>query len=216
MRISVWLILSILNVVCAFGIIAYFYPLLSNQIAMHFDYNGEADAFYHKGFLFAFPIIMIALVALFQYLPTIDAHKENYDKFAFYYGLFQLAIQLFFNYLIALLILKNLRPSMEFLTLFMPGFSGLMIVCGISNMKSKRTSYFGVRTTWTLSSDIAWEQLNYWGGIVFISSGIIGIGGVLISKWLMLFSIVELILGFCIIVLYGYCKGRGMKETKTS
>jgi uncharacterized membrane protein len=50
-----------------------------------------------------------------------------------------------------------------------------MIVLGNFLGKIRRNFWLGIRTPWTLSSDIVWERTHRLGGWLFVASGLLGL-----------------------------------------
>src|SRR5690348_9207126 len=74
-----------------------FYPYLPEQIAIHWNYNGEPDHFVDKSYgAFLFPGIMVVLYIFRIVLPKIDPNKNNYQRFEGTYYWIMNGLLLFF------------------------------------------------------------------------------------------------------------------------
>jgi hypothetical protein len=63
----------------------------------------------------------------------------------------------------------------------------------------------GVRTPWTLSSQAAWDASQRLGGWLFMAIGtLLGFGGLIGARWMMVAGIVVLFLGTAVLIWYGY------------
>ncbi|MEM1574073.1 MAG: SdpI family protein [Candidatus Methanomethylicaceae archaeon] len=75
--------------------------------------------------------------------------------------------------------------------------------------KAKRNWFIGIRTPWTLSSDIVWEKTHKIGGKMFKIIGIIAIFGIIIPEYgifLILASIIFIIVYTTIYSYFEYIK----------
>ena len=203
---TVWMLaISALNII---GILVYLgkeFPLLPDQIAMHFDFYGEPSYYWTKYFIFMFPILVIVIPVLFCLLPKYDPMKENYYAFKMEYNLFSVAIQSFMVYVTVLLVMWNKGPHFDFLQLTLPGITAIFFVAGYAQIKCKRTKFFGVRTAWSLRNDKNWETVNKPSGYVFFVSGTLGLISTLTgNKWILAACIIVLIAGLIGVCIYGY------------
>ena len=63
----------------------------------------------------------------------------------------------------------------------------------------------GIRTPWTLSSDVVWNKTHKIGGKVFIASGLVSFLGFFLKSYLALvFILVPVIAGFIFLIVYSY------------
>jgi uncharacterized membrane protein len=66
--------------------------------------------------------------------------------------------------------------------LIVPAVGLLIFYIGFILPKAKRNWFVGIRTPWTLSSDIVWEKTHKLGGILFKLVGAITIFGIFINE----------------------------------
>jgi len=68
---------SFFILVITLGIACYFYPLLPDQVASHWNSFGEVDGYMSKFWgLFLLPLIMVFVNILLFLVPKIDPKKE--------------------------------------------------------------------------------------------------------------------------------------------
>lgn len=139
----------------------FFYNSLPFQMASHWDKNNNVDGFILKPFgAFLMPALLTVFLILFNFLPLLDPLKKNIDKFRKYFDNFIFALFLFLFILHVQMILWNIGFKINF-SLTMPFLlSMLFYYVGVLCEKSKRNWFIGVRTPWTLSSDLVWEKTN--------------------------------------------------------
>ena len=73
-------------VILSFILSIYFYPLVPEQIATHWNTQGEVNGYMSKLWgLFFTPVVITGIAILFLVIPRIDPKKENIEKFRKYY-----------------------------------------------------------------------------------------------------------------------------------
>ncbi|MEA2121864.1 MAG: hypothetical protein EGMGGAKC_01197 [Dehalococcoides mccartyi] len=83
---------------------------------------------------------------------------------------------------------------------------GLLLAL-LGNMfgKLRPTWFVGIRTAWTLSSDLSWDKTHRLGGRVFVGAGLLMIlAGITGFAWLMIASLAGLLLGIIGLFVYSY------------
>jgi len=58
-----------------------------------------------------------------------------------------------------------------------PGLFVLFYYLGILMQHSRRNWFVGIRTPWTLSSDVVWEKTHKRGGLVFKACAVLVLAG---------------------------------------
>ena len=155
-------------IVFAFLISIYFYPQMPEQMASHWNAEGEVDGYLPKFWaLFLMPIMSIGLYLLFILIPKIDPLKENIEKFRNYYDTFVIIFICFLFYIHIATIFWNLGFQFNMGYLLIPAISILFYYCGIMIENTKRNWFVGIRTPWTLSSDEVWKKTHVIGAKLF-------------------------------------------------
>lgn len=185
------------------GIISFQY--LPDAIASHWNSSGEVNGYMPKLLgLFLMPIISLAMLLLFIFLPRLDPMKKNYEKFKNYYNSFILVLILFLFYIYLLTIFWNLGIVFNMNLAFIPAIGFLFIYIGILLKHTKRNWFLGIRTPWSLSSDLVWQKTHDLGSILFIVSGIISIIGIFFQNYIVWFILVPIIASAVITYVYSY------------
>lgn len=193
----------------------YVYPLLPETVAGHWNAAGEVNG-YISGFWGAFimPVVAGVLLILFIVIPRIDPRKENIEKFQPVFGRFIVLMMLFLAYIYGLTLWWNFggRPNMS--QLLAPAFAVLFYYIGVLVGSAKMNYTIGIRTPWTLCSEVVWQKTHRLGGILFRAAGIIAFFGLLfppVAVWLVL---VPVICVTVITVVYSYVEYRGLAVKK--
>ncbi len=188
-----------------FIVAIYFYPLLPDKIATHFNAQGIPDAFMGKFWgLFIMPIVALLLYGLFVIIPHVDPLKKNIEKFRTHYDIFVFIFMTFFLYLELGIILWNVGIRID-MTRFVTFPIGILYVyLGVLLFKSRRNWFVGIRTPWTLSSEEVWNKTNTLGGWLFLIDGILVIISFFTGKFLMFFMVWMMFVIVIILFVYSY------------
>jgi uncharacterized membrane protein len=188
---------------------------LPDQMASHWNANDEVDGTMPKFWgVFMMPIITMGMLALFLVLPNIDPLKANIAQFRESFNLFILVIVAFMLYVHALTLAWSLGyQDFKMSAAMLPFMGVLFIAVGWMLKKAKRNFFIGIRTPWTLSSDMVWDKTHQLGSTLFMASGVLvivgGFFGGTTAFWLMF---IPLIGSSLFLVVYSYVLYRG--ETK--
>lgn len=154
----------------------YFYPTLPERMASHWNGAGEVDGYSGKFWgTFLMPIISLALLLLFVFLPKIDPLKKNIVGFRKEYNLIFVILMLFLGLFFVLSLVWNLGYEFNFAPIAVLAVAVLLYAMGWLLPKMKRNWFMGIRTPWTLSSDTVWEKTHKQGGRVFRAAGILAL-----------------------------------------
>lgn len=172
------ILLTIVTIVLA----VFTYPLLPEQVASHWNADGQVNGYMSRGWAVAMaPIIMLVLLVLHFIIPRIDPMKQNIAEFKPQFNRFWVGLFVFFFYVFSLTLLWNLGVHFDFGYALVPAMALLFYFLGEFIEKSKRNFFMGIRTPWTLSSDTVWGKTQSLGGKMFKLSGILTLLGGMIS-----------------------------------
>ena len=199
-------------IIASIGLGLYAYPMLPEKVASHWGMNGEVNG-YMPSFWGAFlmPMISIAMFLIFLVIPRIDPKKQNIEKFRKYFDAFIILFFLFLFYLDALTIYWNLGGRFNMTQMLAPAFGVLFFAIGIMVSHAESNWSIGIRTPWTLSNVTVWKKTHALGGRLFMYSGVLALGGVVVPQiaiWLML---VPVLLTALVTVVYSYLEYRKIK-----
>ncbi len=200
-------------VVLSFAVSIYFYPMMPERIASHWNGEGQVDG-YMPRFLgvFLMPIISAGLALLFMIIPLIDPMRANIEKFRKYYDRFIALILLFFLAVQMQVILWNTGTRISPNVTLPIGLGVLFLYSGVLCENAKRNWFIGIRTPWTLSNDVVWDKTHKIGGKMFKISGIISIFGFFFQSHAIFFSIIPAVFTGIFTIIYSYVEYR--KVTK--
>ena len=196
---------SLIILLLFLGIAFYSYPLMPDQIATHWDSQGNVNGYMSKlwGSLF-FPILMIVINIIFFVIPKIDPNKENIEKFKETFNEFIIVFNLFMLYIYSLTVVWNMGREFNMTIAIIPALGFLFYFLGSLIGKAKRNYMIGIRLPWTLASDDNWDKTHKKGERVFKIIGIVTLIGVFFSDYAMWFLLIPLIIGITYLTLYSY------------
>jgi uncharacterized membrane protein len=194
-----------LLVLLSFLISIYYYPQMPNLVASHWNANGDVNGYMSKLWgLFLLPLITLGLVLLLSFVPRLDPLKENIKQFQSYYEGFILSFTFFMLLIHCQIILWNLgiKFSMNLVIPLAMGF--LFFYLGILLKHVKRNWFIGIRTPWTLSSDVVWDKTHKLGGDLFKLVGILCLIGLFFQKYVFLFVLLLILIVVIFLLIYSY------------
>lgn len=167
-------IYNVVLIVIAFLINIAVYSKLPDQIPTHWNVAGEIDGYSSKVFgAFMAPVIMLVVWLGMKFLPNIDPKKKNYEKFDSSYSIIICLLTSFFFVLHLLTITVSLGYDIS-INKVIPLIIGILfIILGNYMPKSKSNFFYGIKTPWTLTSDVSWRKTHRLGGKLFVIAGII-------------------------------------------
>lgn len=200
-------ILIIGLILVSFLIGAYLYPYMPEKMASHWDANGSVDGYMPKLWgLFLLPVISAILFLTFMLIPKIDPHKGNIEKFRGHFDVFILLLFVFLFYVHMLTMLWNLSYRFNIIQLLAPAFGLLIYYAGIMMENAKQNWFIGVRTPWTLSSEVVWDKTNKLAGKLFKVAGVLAAMGLIFPKYAIFLILVPVILAAVYPIIYSYQK----------
>jgi uncharacterized membrane protein len=211
---NVWLVIAGI-IVLSFAIGAYLYPYMPDQMAGHWNAAGQADGYISKFWgLFLMPLISLAMAALFAVIPRIDPLKANIRKFRSYFNGFIVMMMLFLFYLYVLTLLWSAGYMFDMTRMLIPAFAALFYYCGVLIDHAKMNWFIGIRTPWTMSSEVVWNKTHKVGGKLFKLSGEITLIGVFLPGWAIWFALVPVVLTAIYVFVYSYLEFKKLPGKK--
>jgi len=186
---------------------------MPEKVASHWNIEGEVDGYMPKFWgLFLMPIISLVMFLLFLLIPKLDPLKENIKTFREYFDKFILLIILFLLYIHTLTILWSFGWRFDMGQLMAPAMGILFYFAGILIGKSKRNWSIGIRTPWTLSSDLNWDKTHKLGSKLFKISGVIAFFGLFLPGLAFYLIIIPVILSAIYSFVYSYLEYQKEKK----
>ena len=199
------LIGSIVLIIFAFALSGLLYNQLPDNMASHWNAQGEADGYMDKTtVLLLLPVLCVIIFALMLFMPKFDPIRKNAEGFRTTYENFIAVIVAFFVYLHIIIIAWGIGYQFNRIQALMPAFAAIFFDAGILIKNARRNWFIGIRTPWTMSSDRVWEKTHKRGGKLFMACGLIMLLGIIIPDYAIYLLLVPLMLTVIYTFAYSY------------
>ncbi|MEE8360566.1 MAG: SdpI family protein [Gemmatimonadales bacterium] len=169
--------IGVAAVLLAWGFSVWAYPSLPERVATHWGMAGRADGWSSKAILvFVFPAVMLGLGLLLTVLPKIDPRQKEVVAHAPTYLLLVNVIMVFMAGIQVLLVGVNLGWPIDIPLLIPVGVGLLLMVIGNLMPRMRPNWFMGIRTPWTLASEVVWRKTHRLGGYCFMAMGVLMVG----------------------------------------
>jgi uncharacterized membrane protein len=153
--------------------------LLPEKVPVHWGISGEADGFVAREkvlpWLLISPIGMLVMIVLGRLLPWLSPQQFAIEPFQATYEQILFLVAVLFAYLHLVISLTQVGLMTDLSRWLMGGI--LLLLGGIGNLlgKVRRNFYVGVRTPWTLASDIVWERTHRLAAWLMVGGAALGL-----------------------------------------
>jgi len=142
------------------------------QLVIHWDAAGNPNGYASKGLaLLLLPILALAVALLLAAIPQIEPRRLNLAQSGKPYLAAWTGIMVVLAGAQLLIVLAAVGRPANSVTIASLLVGGLLIVIGNYLGKARSNFFFGIRTPWTLSSDLSWDKTHRLGGRVFVATG---------------------------------------------
>jgi uncharacterized membrane protein len=176
-----------------------------SQIPTHWNIRGEVDAYGSKETaLLAAPGILVLLTILLTFLPRIESRWNNLQQSFKAYGIVWGLLITLFVILHVITVWAALGYTLNINVIMAYVMGVLFMVIGNYLGKIRSNFMFGIRTPWTLSSELAWNKTHRLGGRLFFLTGLLVfvsgfVGNGALTMWILLAGILV-----SLVLLFGY------------
>lgn len=206
-------ILPITISLISIGLSLYFYSLLPESMASHWNASGVVDGYSSKlSNVIMFPALQIFLFLLLIYIPKLDPKKDNIKKFEKEFYIFINSFLIFFTILQLQVFLWNTGYKIPMNNLMPVLMGGLFLVMAYLIKNAKQNYTIGIRTPWTLHSENIWNKTHRLGAKLFAISGILSILSSLIPEYAYIVVLGTILIFTAYLFLYSYLEYK--KEIK--
>ena len=157
------------------------WPSAPDKVPVHWGFSGQPDRYAGKfEGLLLLPATMLFVYLLMLLLPYVDPRRANYARFRGAYLVMRASVLVFLAliYGFVLLWIGGIRVEPSVILALV---GGLLVVLGIPMHKIRPNWFVGIRTPWTLSSELSWRKTHQLGGwvlalmgLAFVVSGLVG------------------------------------------
>ncbi|MFN8493250.1 MAG: SdpI family protein [Caldilineaceae bacterium] len=188
------------------------------SIPVHWGINGAPNRYGGKWEgLFLLPLITAGIAVLFTLILYIDPLRQNIQQSGKAYAVTWVALLLFMAGLHIVTVLIALGWAINISVVITIALGILFIVMGNYMGKIRRNYTFGIRTPWTLASDVVWDKTHRLGGKVFMVAGLLILLSAFFANGLLHFYIMlgALLGAVALVVVYSYWVWRNDPAPKT-
>ena len=173
-RIIAWVLVT-------FAVTGIFLTAAPEQIPVHYDIQGNIDRWGSKYEFLVFPVISLIFGGIMAWVARATGKKgEEFNEKAVT-GM-AAAVLVFFNAIFAFFMWKAFAPGslsdglgdigVKLLLVFL---SASFIPLGNIMPKTTRNGMVGLRTKWSMASDVCWQKSQRLGGMLTVATGILAV-----------------------------------------
>ncbi|MDV2988774.1 MAG: SdpI family protein [Dehalogenimonas sp.] len=156
-----------------------------DSIPVHWGINGEVDRYGGKfEGLMLLPLLAVGIYLMLLFIPRIDPKRTNYERFANVYRIIRIVMLVFMAAIHGAIIAIVLGSGIDISLVVMVIVGLLLAILGNYFGKLKPTWFVGIRTPWTLTSDLSWDKTHRLGGRLFVILGLLlAASGIIGQEW---------------------------------
>lgn len=170
----IWAIIAIQIIVAVYGS-----AVLPDIVPIHWGFKGQANGYGPKWMgTFLYPLLSIGIYVLIRVLTAAGPRlggRENVAANLQVRKIILTGIILFMLIVQLSTIAQALGVGFDMTIVIMLALSVLFIFLGNYMGKVRRNFWMGIRTPWSLASEVVWERTHRLGGWLFVAVGLIGI-----------------------------------------
>lgn len=152
------------------------------QVPIHWGPDGRPDGFADKAIgLFLLPAVTCLVALLLAVIPRIEPRRANLERSGKAYAATWIGVVLLLGGLHLLAVSVAMGAALDFTRIVLVGTGVLFIVIGNYLPKVRPNYMMGIRTPWTLTSDLSWTRTHRVGGKLFVLEGVILAGAGLLG-----------------------------------
>lgn len=146
------------------------------RIPIHWNLAGEVDGYAPKAIgLLATPALAVALTGVLAAIPAIDPRRENLARSGPAYVTITSAAILLVAGIHLAIVWAALGNTLDIARVVGIGVGVLFVVIGNFLGKTRSNWFMGIRTPWTLSSELSWTKTHRLAGRLFALVGVLAI-----------------------------------------
>lgn len=172
--------LTLLAAAASVYVLFFQYDRMPELVPTHWGIDGKADGWTPKSNIyfvfFLVPSMMVAILAMTLVLPWLSPKHFEVERFGSTFGYVMALINAMCLYIHGILLFATVNPDTT--------VPGRWIIGGICLMfalmgnvlgQVRRNFWMGVRTPWTLASEVVWNQTHRLAAWLFVAAGIVGV-----------------------------------------
>lgn len=167
-----WIPLALIVIALIVSIAVY--PQLPDRVPTHWNTAGEVNGWSSRFWgAWMLPLVMAIVWLVMRAIPHIDPRKANYEKFAGMYDWLVILVIAFMLVMHVAIIMSAAGSHVSIHAVVMPSVGIFIAIIGLLLPKVHPNWFVGIRTPWTLTSDLSWERTHKIGGPLFVVLGLL-------------------------------------------
>ena len=193
-----------LLIVAAVALSIFYYPQLPEKMATHWGASGEPNGYSSRLWgAWMLPLFMALIWMILRAIPHIDPRKANYEKFAGMYDALVILILAFLLLMHVVVLMCATGTQIRMERVLMPSVGIFIAIIGVLIPRVHPNWFVGIRTPWTLTSDLSWERTHRIGGPLFVMLGVLMIASSFLAPEVAIWILVAAALAI-VIFLFAY------------
>lgn len=144
------------------------------EVPIHWGADGQVDGYASKTLgLFLLPLLTAGVAALFWVIPVIEPRRANIAKSGKAYAAIWVAVVLMLAAIDVVAVAAAMGADLDMSLIAFVSTGALFIVIGNYLPKVRPNYMMGIRTPWTLTSDLSWDRTHRVGGRLFVLEGLV-------------------------------------------
>jgi uncharacterized membrane protein len=180
---------------------------LTATVPVHWGPDGQPDGYGPAWLsLLVVPVMQVGLVALLAVIPRFEPRRANLARSRRSYEIVVVGVTALFTLVQAAIAIATLGGEFDFSRIVMGGTGLFFIAIGLAMPGFKPNYMAGIRTPWTLTSDLSWRRTHLLGGRLFVLVGaLVVVGSPFLSALAMTFVFLVGLVGAVVVtVAYSY------------
>lgn len=201
MELAQWLVIAAM-----FAVAAAAWSHVPERMPIHWNMHGEVDGYGGRfAGLLLIPLLAVGLYLLLLFIPRLDPAYQNYAQFAGTYLALRFAMLVFLAAIFGGTVLAALGYRIQILTVVAWSMAGLFGLLGAVMKRLKPNWMVGVRTPWTLSSELSWNKTHRLAGWLFyLIAALMVVWGALPNTAMFVITMASLGVSVLALVVYSY------------
>lgn len=142
------------------------------KMPVHWNVNGQPDRYAGKfQGLFMMPLVVLLMALLMAFIPRIEPRKKHIQLSMKTYNLILIGLVLVFAAMHIVVIMIALGKPLSVVKIVPTLLGALFIVIGNYMGKIRSNFMLGIKTPWTLTSELSWNKTHRLSGRLFILGG---------------------------------------------
>jgi uncharacterized membrane protein len=159
------------------------------------------------------PLMLSLLAVVWAVVPRLEPLESNLKEFSREYNLLMVGLQLFVAAIFGYSLAYNLGWQIPISLVILPGLALLFSLLGWILPRTRRNWFVGIRTPWTLTSDVVWERTHAFGGRLFYAAAVVTLLGLVypeVGVWL---AVAAVLVAAAATIAYSYLEFRRLDVT---